>query len=210
MMQLSRLLHLAAFCIMAIGISACYLLSPPVNVSRFYVLTAMTGDGTGAPLPSAQTSSLVLGLGPIRFPDYLERNAMVTRIEPNRLLLSETDFWAEPLKDNFTHVLAQNLSTLLGTQQIVNFPWYSSTRTDYQIVVNVDRFECESQAKARLAARWFIENPINAMVLDRGSSDLFGPGGESDACAAGLSQTVADFSRQLAMAVNQVVESRLR
>jgi uncharacterized protein len=166
--------------------------------------------GAGSPLPSSQTSGLVLGLGPIRFPDYLDRDAMVRRVEPNRLLVSNTDFWAEPLKEDFTHILAQNLSTLLGTQQIINFPWYSSTRTDYQIVINVDRFECESQAGAHLAARWFIENPTNAAILDRSSSDLSAPGGEREACAAGLSQTLADFSRQLATAISQVADSRMR
>ncbi len=146
----------------------------------------------------------MLGLGPIRFPDYLDRTDIVTRMGANRLLISQNDHWAEPLRNNFARVLAHNLSSLLGTQQIVSFPWYSSTHIDYQVAITVDRFECDSQGNAHLAARWTINDPASGRILDRGETDLSASGGAStDEQVAALSQTLTAFSRQLAAAVAQ-------
>jgi hypothetical protein len=63
-----------------------------------------------------------LGIGPIRFPGYLDRQEMVTRTAPNRIDLSENDRWAEPLEANFARTLSQNLSSLLQTERLMFYP----------------------------------------------------------------------------------------
>jgi len=202
----THLLNWTGLWLVAIGLAGCTLLSPIPDKSRFYLLTPMAPGEAGTPVNPQNMRGLVLGLGPIKFPDYLDRTDIVTRVEPNRLQFSENDHWAEPLKNNFTRVFSQNLSTLLGVQQIVNFPWYSSTHIDYQIVVSVDRFECDGQGNARLAARWTINDPASGQILDRDESDLSAPGGGgTDQQVAALSQTLGAFSRQIASAVAQVI-----
>ncbi len=203
MKHLTYLLNSAGLWIFAMGLVGCTLLSPIPDKSRFFLLTPMAPAEAGA--PASQAGTRVLGLGPIKFPDYLDRTDIVTRIDSNRLQISQNDHWAEPLKNNFTRVFSQNLSSLLGTQQIINFPWYSSTHIDYQIAVSVDRFECDGQGNARLAARWSINDPASGRILDRGEADLSASGGAgTDQQVAALSQTLSAFSRQIATAVAQV------
>ncbi len=194
---------------LAISVAACSFLRPIPEKSRFFLLTPMAPGDAGAQINQQATRGLVLGLGPIKFPDYLERSEIVTRVEANRVQFSDNDHWAEPLKKNFTRVLAQNLSTVLGTQQIINFPWYSSTKVDYQVAILLDRFECDAQGNAQLAARWGINEPISGRILDRGNSDLHAPCGATvDQAVGALSQTLADFSRQIGAAVAQVSAPR--
>jgi hypothetical protein len=205
MKHLTCLLKLTASWTVAFALAGCTLLAPVPDQSRFFLLTPITPAPSGAPVTQGNTSALVLGLGPIKLPDYLERDEIAARVESNRVEFSQNDHWAEPLKNNFTRVLAQNLSTLLGTQQIINFPWYSSSRIDYQITVEVDRFECDTQGNGRLEAQWSIDDPLSGRILDRGDSDLSAPCGTSvDQGVAGLSQALGNFSRQIATAVAQV------
>jgi uncharacterized protein len=207
------LLGLAGLWLAAAALAGCHLLSPVPDKSRFFLLTPMTASEAASPAAAAPaTSGLILGLGPIKFPAYLDRTEVVTRVEPNRLVVSENDHWGESLKTNFTRVLSQNLSTLLATQQIVNFPWYSSTHLDYAITIEVTRFEADAQGTAQLSAQWNIENPTTRKVLDRGESNLSAPGASgAEASAAALSQVLGNFSRQLAIAVGQVnAQRRLR
>jgi uncharacterized lipoprotein YmbA len=208
MKHLSHLLTLGTLWIVAIALAGCTLMAPAPDKSRFFVLTPIGPGESGSALDQSKPRNLALGLGPIKFPDYLQRGDIVTWIEPNRLQYSDNDHWAEPLKDNFTSVFAQNLTGLLGTQQIVNFPWYSSTHIDYQIAVTMERFECNDRGQARLAADWSI-NDANGRALDGGQSDLNAPCGSNiDQAVAGLSQTLAAFSRQIAQAVVQVNATR--
>ena len=64
-----------------------------------------------------------IGIGPLDLPGYLDRPEIVTRVNPDELELAELDNWAEPLKDNITRVLAENISRLLCTEDVVIFPW---------------------------------------------------------------------------------------
>jgi uncharacterized protein len=209
MKHLTYLLNLTGLWTVAFALTGCSLLAPVPDQSRFFLLTPMAPGDASSQINQENTRGLVLGLGPIKLPDYLERGEIVTRVEPNRVQFSENDHWAEPLKNNFTRVLSQNLSTLLGTQQIISFPWYSSVRIDYQIAITVDRFECDAQGNGRLAARWSVNDPHSGRILDRGESDLSAQcGGSVDQGVAGLSQALGGFSRQIATAVAQVSAAR--
>jgi uncharacterized protein len=205
MKHFTRPLELVCLWILVVGLAGCSLLAPQPDRSKFFVLTALPSNEAGSQAGHSNTGSLVLGLGPIKFPDYLDRAEVVTRVEPNRLEVSQDSHWAGPLKTDFSRILSENLTTLLGTERIVSFPWYSSTHLDYQIAINVERFESDSQGNANLRARWSILAPKSGKVLDRGQSDLNAPGATNGTqSAAALSRVLADFSRQIAIAVHQV------
>lgn len=202
--------NLAAVWILAVVLVGCSsLLAPIPDKSRFFMLTPFTPGEARSPAAQSATSFLILGLGPVKFPAYLDRTEMVTQVESNRMEVSETNHWAEPLKNNFTTVLGQNLSTLLGAAQIVHFPWYSTAHLDYQLATEVARFDCDAQGSAHLIAQWTIENPTTKKVLDRGESNLTASGAsDAEQSAAALSRVLADFSRQLAIAIGQVNAQR--
>jgi uncharacterized protein len=193
--------------IVAVALAGCTLLTPVRDRSRFFLLTPMPAN---AQTNQEQTHALILGMGPVKLPDYLKRSELATRVDPGQVQFSDIDRWAEPLSNDFPPVLSEDLSTQLGNEEIVNLPSFSFTSINYQIAVNVERFECDYQRNAHLVARWAVINPVNGQILYRGQSDLSEPrGGNVDQDVAALSRTLADFSRQIATAVRQVSAHRL-
>src|SRR5580658_5103957 len=144
-------------CAMAAG---CSMLSPQPDRSKFFILSPVS-DSAGITAGAASTSpdsQLTIGVGPVSFPDYLRRLAVVTRVSPNRIDLSDEKRWAEPLDKNFVRVLSDNLATLLNTQRVEKYPWPLETRVDYQIEIDVQRFETTSDGQSQLRASWIIRD----------------------------------------------------
>jgi uncharacterized protein len=188
----------------AIAMAAgCSILSPRPDPTKFYVLTATSTAGAAA------TSNLVIGLGPVKLPAYLEHAEVITRVAPNRLDLSSTDRWAEPLDDNFRRVLAADLTTLIGTDRVLPFPWDLSTKVDYKIEVNVERFERDSSGGAQLTASWIIRDGHSDRVLLMRPADFTESAGSGmENSAASLSADLNDLSKQLATAVVDLNQQR--
>ena len=85
-----------SFGVVASLLTGCGRSIPP----RFYVLS---------PLPRGQQVSapdkpLVIGIGPVELPPYLDRPQIVSRPDANRIALAEFDRWAEPLASSFSGV----------------------------------------------------------------------------------------------------------
>lgn len=120
---------------------------------RFYVLS-------GVPAPTrplaARGPDLAVGVGPVEFPDYLDRPQIVTRTGRNELQLAEFDRWAEPLQQNAIQVLAENLAVLLPSKKVVTYPWRRATPVDYQLIVKVIRFDRAEGGDSTLSTRWAV------------------------------------------------------
>jgi uncharacterized lipoprotein YmbA len=191
------------------------LLSPRPDPSKFYVLTAIAAADPSRPAPSA-ARQLAIGLGPVKFPEYLEHPEVVTRVSPNRLELSATDRWAEPLDESFRRVLASNLATLLGTDQVVPFPWYASAKLDYKIEVTVERFERDGSGGTQLLATWLIrdgqsDQPLLSRQSNLSASDgaqSGSAGSSTDSAAGALSNDLSDLSKQIGDAVTELNSRR--
>ena len=189
-------------------LSGCSILAPRPDPSQFFVLTPSSQMATGE--TDGNLEGISLGLGPINFPAYLKRSQMVTRIGPNRVEFSETNRWAEPLETNFAHVLARNLKVLLETDEVAIYPWISSTRLDYEVKIDVLRFERDSEGNAELSARWTVKDGEANQLLTTRHSDLRQPAESSgiDGSVAALSRTAEDLSRDIADALRQLNEKR--
>jgi uncharacterized protein len=157
--------------------------------TRFYVLTAMTG---AAERSAAASAGVPLGIGPITLPGYLERPQIVTRSGPDSVELAEFDRWAEPLREGIGSVLAQDVAGLVPTERVAVFPWRQSREIQYQVPVEVIRFERQSGGLVLLTARWRILGRDAAERAGRTAS-LTEPAGGS-----GYAGTVSAMSRLLA------------
>lgn len=182
-------------------------MAPQPDRTQYFVLSpAASGSNRVTPASlAAPISRLSIGIGPIRFPDYLKRPWVVTRAASNRLMVSDLDRWAEPLDRNFESVLSQNLSSMLGTQKIVAFPWYSDTHVDYQVALWVSRFETSDDGHSQLSAVWTINSGKNGDELASGQSSVSVPvQAEKDGASEALSQDLAKMSRQIADRIVQL------
>jgi uncharacterized lipoprotein YmbA len=188
--------------------SGCAALSPRQERTRFLLLVAASsGTAEGA---NSNPGSLTIGLGPIQLPEYLDRQELVVRTSPNGFNLSDTDRWAEPLADNFRHVLATDLRTQLGTGNILQYPWYPGTKLDYVVRLQVERFDADINNTAELIARWELRIPKNDQLLASRESQFSHPAnsGTGDAIAAALSADVAALGQQIGSAIVQAQQER--
>jgi len=127
--------------------------------SRFYTLSSISN-----PEPKegqSLTQGRTIGLGPIRFPDYLDHSGIVTRTGSNTLEIAEFDLWAGSLKEDFTRVLLQNLFVLMGNDKIVLYPYSSTLPTNFRVLLSVNRFDGNLGDKVYLDVGWVILEGID-------------------------------------------------
>jgi uncharacterized lipoprotein YmbA len=168
------------------------------DAATFYLLSSMTRQWK-----PAEGEKIVVGVGPIDVPEYLNRPQIVTRIGPNELRLDEFHKWAEPLKDGIARVLAANLGASLPVE-VVFFPWRRVSAIDYQIVVQVHRFDTDPEGNATLQARWALFGKGGKKELIA-SSDLLVANAVAESYAdrvGAMSLVLADLSASIVKAVS--------
>ena len=116
-----------ALLLIPVLLAGCLSATPPSN---YYLLTAEAPDTPSGTSPS-------IGVGPIRVPEYLNRNGIVHLREGNQLQVSQFERWAEPLLDGIQRVMSINLAGELDTQSIQAFPWPRSRKPDYAVKLAV-------------------------------------------------------------------------
>ena len=89
----------------------------------------------------ADLNDIGILVGPIRMALYLDRSDIVTRGSSNQVEIAEFAQWAGPLPENFSRVLAENLSVLLKTDKVGVFPFVRREELDYNVTVYVTRFD---------------------------------------------------------------------
>ena len=182
--------------------AGCSPLAPRPDLTKFYLLTPASNPGTQKP---SSSPGRTLGLGPVHFPSYLSRDQVVTRMSPNQVEVSDTNRWAEPLDSNFTQVLSTDLAELLPSDRVVKFPWSQAAAIDYQLRIEVSRFEADRDGNAYLSARWTLVDLRHGRQLYSADSHLKESinAGEAGADAAALSRLLGQFSRQIAERIRQ-------
>jgi len=176
----------------------------------FLTLFLVACSSTKAPnyyllTPDGQTTlnqqrQLSIGVGPIKFPRYLDRPQIVTRASENELTLSEMHRWAEPLRDNFSRVLAKNLSNEYGSNRIFIYPWKSADKVTYQVEVDILRFDTDKAGNNILQARWRLTNAKTGKLIRSDLTTLTTPvhGKGYSAIVAAMSENVAGLGKQIA------------
>jgi uncharacterized lipoprotein YmbA len=177
----------------------------PSPRSNYYLLNSLPDQETGQATTVA-TDGLSIGIGPVSFPDYLDRQQIVIRTGPNEVSFSEFDRWAEPLKNNFMRVFKEDLVDRLGTDNIFIYPWSPDADVEFQVSAEVTRFDAHPGDSTKLDVQWTILRAQDReVILSRKSSyavDL--DRSDYKTIVAAQSRTVADFSREVAAAVTEV------
>lgn len=167
--------------------------------SRFYTLAPV------APPPEiGQKSRLVIGLGPVVLPEYLNRPDIVTRAGETRMQLAELDRWVEPLEPLLTRVLAENLQRALNARDVVPVPQRRDVQLDRVVEVDVARFDADERGWVVLDARWRIYGRDGEDLLksDRSVAMVQGPPPpDYDGIVAAMSRAVARLAQEIAAAI---------
>ncbi|MFY9708429.1 MAG: PqiC family protein, partial [Desulfobacterales bacterium] len=142
--------------------------------------------------------------GPIKLADYLDQSKLVTHDGDNRIVKAEFDLWAGALKDNLTNVLAENIGLLVPTERIYIYPWRLSEPMDYQVILDVVRFDGDLGKDAWLVARWSIVGGKDKELLAVSRSSIREPvtGSGYDALVMAQSRALAKLSHEIVEAIH--------
>ena len=125
----------------------------PTRPTNFYTLSTVAEPGAVA---SRSAKGLVVGLGPVALPQYLDRPDIVTREGENQMRLAEFHQWAQPLDSLLNRILAEDLFALLGAEDVIPLPQRREVPLDRVVEVDVNRFEADQAGTVVLDARWRV------------------------------------------------------
>ncbi len=168
--------------------------SPPVS---FYGLEPMPVSGE-----EAQAPEVVVGLGPLRFPDYLKRPQIVTRAQGTQVEIAEFDRWMEPVDAMFQRVLVMNLDGLLEGVSVVAFPFGAGlVDVDYRVLASINRFEVGPGGGALLDVQWGISSSEGESItraVRRSYEATAADPGDYASIVVALNDTLDQLSRDIA------------
>ncbi len=178
--------------------------------TRFYQLHAGSASSLTEGRFKAVGEPVAIALGVDSFPEYLARSQIVTRTSDNKLELAQFHHWAEPLQRNFIRVLVVNLSVQLSTDRIHVFPWRKNRPIEYEVLVDVTRFDGEFGGDVVLGARWSIFDAKGRRELYTGSARFIEAVGSKDyeAQVAAMARALEELSGEIASSIERVQRDR--
>lgn len=185
------------FLLLPLLLASCLTSSPPAN---FYVLTPLSQPR------SVQVRDMLVGVGPVNLADYLDRNQLVSRASDVSLRLDEFHRWAGGLDRNVTQVLADNLSRLMSIDGVLAYPWSSAIDLDYQIVLDIGRFDYGPDDRVVLDVQWQLFDQRSRKLVDvrRGRFEVQSRDSSQAAMVQAQSEALARLSESLARVIESV------
>jgi uncharacterized lipoprotein YmbA len=199
MTKCKRFSFVVVFALLSGSHVGCSFLQPQPDPTQFFVLTPLAVSSPG----HATTNDLLVGIGPITVPEYLDRTNIVRRFAPNRVAISELEWWAEPLDTSLLRVLGDNLSVRLGTPAVLRYPWPLLMKPAYSVAINFSRFDILSTERVHLAARWVVRGgqPRRALLTRESSIEKTPAGPSTGEAVTALSEALDDLSAEIASAI---------
>lgn len=196
MLNRHRFLALLVIFVITGTLSGCVNLGKGTErLPRLYVLTAIDSDGPATTLSGKE--NLSIGVGPLAFPEYLNRPQIVTRASGNEISVAPFANWAEPLKQNVLRVMVSNIATLAGTDAVYRYPWRAGHAPLVQLQMEVVQFDAARRGGAILAVRWEWVDRSGKAVMPRQHSVLRLPleDDADEAVVAAMSRLLFQFSK---------------
>lgn len=172
----------------------------PSNATRFYLLESRIDKSVSSGAQEG-LADLSLAIGPVTIPAYLDRAQIVTRMGGNELRVDEFRHWAEPLKAAISLVIRENLSMLTDAGHVLSYPVKRATVIDYQISLDVLRFDADAAGNVTLKSVWWIVEPDDHQRLMERRSTIVQASGSNDTAdvVEAMSMTLAELSREMAL-----------
>ncbi len=101
-------------------------------------------------------TDLVVEIMDLNIPQYMERFNIVSRGNSNQLYFSEDNQWGDNFRKNLLRTMAQNLSDLLGTNDVGTPINRTLSKADYRLQIHIEQFERNYDGYVTLSARWQV------------------------------------------------------
>ena len=188
-----------------LALAGCMSVADP---TKYYVLSPTSPRNLA---PTADASSLAVGVGPVLIPGYLDRVQIVTRDANDEVAVATYDRWAEPLDGGIAQVLADNLGAYVGSERIAVFPWRGGIARllDYQVAVVVLRFDGWPGRQATLDVRWrLVGRDGKELALRRSTLNEPIAGEGYQPLVRGLNQLLSTLAGEIASEIRSRADTR--
>ena len=188
--QLPRILRAL---VMALPLLAACGSSPPVN---YYSLETLETD-----YRRDSGNALLIGVGPLRTPDYLSRSRIVTRGDNGSVFIDDFNRWVEPVDDAIYRIVALSLDSLLEDAVVIGYPYAYVADIDYQLLGRIDRFGADDDGRVELHVQWAVTTPNgDALVYPKRATyeARANPGRDYPSISRAMSEVLQLFSRDVA------------
>jgi uncharacterized lipoprotein YmbA len=167
--------------------------SPPVHYySLEPLLVTKTVDGP---------DSTMVGLGPMRLPEYLKRSRMVTRAAGTEIKVHEQARWAEPVDKAIHRVLAASVDSQLDDVIVVAYPYMETVPMHYTVLGQVVRFDSDQNGNVLLAVQWAVLDERRRALISPQRSRYETHAGDPNApdqIARAMNEALNQFGRDIA------------
>ncbi|MDD3087938.1 MAG: PqiC family protein [Candidatus Omnitrophica bacterium] len=171
---------------------------------RFYRLTSI---GQEFPeVDSKMKSGAVVGIGPIKIPEYLNRPQIAT-VNKNRMItFAQFDRWGEPLDLSILRVLSENLASSMTGVDIEMYPWNMLMPVRLQVVLDVVQIDVELEKDLIFVVRWSVLDLKNKSLVLSKRTVLKEPVKPSNysGVAAALSSVLGRLGNEIIQELSQV------
>ena len=158
--------------------------------------------------PDADDSPIV-GLGPLRIPDYLKRSQIVTRGTGADVSIDDFARWAEPLDQAVHGIVANNVDSLLADIIVVAFPYISTVDVDYVVVGRIDQFDVRVDGDALMIVQWGLVD-ANRQTLIAPQRHRYNARASDPADPGSIAKAMTDILTQLSHDIASGLDSTLR
>ena len=196
---MNRLILLLCVPSLAAVLSSCAT-SPPVRYYSLQPVAASAGDAPGAK---------VVGLGPLRVPEYLRRSQMVTRGPGSEIEVHDNARWAEPVDKAIHRVVAANVDSQLDGVVVVAYPYLETVPVDFVVLGQVDRFDADASGEVMLQVQWAVLNDLRKGVIDPQRARYEARAGDPNdpnAIARAMNEALNRFSDDVAAQLRSALE----
>ena len=178
--------------------------SPPTHD---YTLTAVSPAPVGS--PERGSAEYSVSVGPVTLPEIVDRPQLVVRVGANQVALVEEHRWAEPLTSEIPRVIAENLSQLLGSQQVVTFLQNAVRDPEYRVLVDIQHFDSMVGQTVTIDALWTVRRASGGEPRTGRSLAREPIGGDGyDALVAAHGRALATVSREVAESIRAAASTQ--
>lgn len=173
------------------------------DTTRFYALAPAATESAA----STRFAGLLF-VAPVELASYLDSPAIVLRIGTNLIEFAEGHHWAQPVRDNVTQVLRENLASVLGTGHVHPLERQRPRSAFIGLQVRLDQCELLERKQAVLGATWQLTDGSTGKVLKVQTTRVEKPlAARSDDFASHvsvLSEALAELSQTIAGALKEL------
>jgi hypothetical protein len=202
------MLSMTIVCVLMSMFTGCMSLGAAKSSQTRFFLLVSKPDSMVSNASVFGLADTAVGIGPVTIPDYLDRPQLITRLEGSELRVNEFRQWAEPLRDNITRVLEENLAALTGANQVHAIPLHRSAEIDLQVVLDILQFDGAANGQVTLKAVWRIIDPegYKTLKVKRSTFQYPSNGSRTADVVEAMSAALFELSQEIAGGLDDLAQ----